>query len=265
MLGVDFQLPHGGNGLPTKSAPARLPRSSQDDALLDRIAAGVAGAVLHSQGGSLGPCDRPQGCTPAFQTMRGSGTLPGDRSEVPPHALPDCGCARSFWDAQERRRMRQLGSSCWQCWRWPYILMGACKPPWRQGAPASPLPHSVAQLCAAAHGGEGRSRHGSGISISYVEKERRMHTILIVDDVASQRELLRAWLQDDYTVYTAADVATGLALAAQTEPDLMFLALPLPDRDGGEVARRIKTQARLRDIPLIALTAYALPGEDSQE
>jgi CheY-like chemotaxis protein len=62
-----------------------------------------------------------------------------------------------------------------------------------------------------------------------------MHTILIVDHVASQRELLRAWLKDDYTAYTAADVATGLALAAQTEPDLMFLALPLPDCDGGEV------------------------------
>lgn len=92
-----------------------------------------------------------------------------------------------------------------------------------------------------------------------------MHTILIVDQVASQRELLRTWLKDDYTVYTAADVATSLALAAQTEPDLMFLALPLPDCDGGEVARHIKTQARLRDMPLIALTSHTLPGEDTPE
>lgn len=86
-----------------------------------------------------------------------------------------------------------------------------------------------------------------------------MQTILIVDHVASQRELLRAWLKDDYIVYTAADAATGMALAAQTEPDLIFLALP--DRDGGEVACRLKTQARLRDTLLIALTAPALPGE----
>ena len=90
-----------------------------------------------------------------------------------------------------------------------------------------------------------------------------MKTILIVDHVASQRELLRAWLKDDYTVCTAADGATGMALAAQTEPDLIFLALTLPDSDGGEVARGIKAQARLRDIPLIALTDPIMSGVGS--
>jgi CheY-like chemotaxis protein len=91
-----------------------------------------------------------------------------------------------------------------------------------------------------------------------------MKTILIVDHVASQRELLGAWLKDDYTVCTAADGATGMALAAQTEPDLIFLALALPDSDGGEIARRIKAQARLRDIPLIVLTSQAMPAADAQ-
>jgi CheY-like chemotaxis protein len=89
-----------------------------------------------------------------------------------------------------------------------------------------------------------------------------MKTILIVDHVASQRELLVTWLKDDYTVCTAADGATGMALAAQTEPDLIFLALALPDTDGGEVARHIK--ARLRDVPLIALTDQAMSGADIQ-
>jgi CheY-like chemotaxis protein len=91
-----------------------------------------------------------------------------------------------------------------------------------------------------------------------------MKTILIVEHVASQRELLRAWLQSDYTVCTAADGATGLELAAQTEPDLIFIALALPDSDGEEVARGIKAQARLRDIPLVALTAQAMSGADAQ-
>jgi CheY-like chemotaxis protein len=91
-----------------------------------------------------------------------------------------------------------------------------------------------------------------------------MKTILIVEHVASQRELLRAWLKDDYTVCTAADGATGVALAAQTEPDLIFLALTLPDRDGEDVARCIKAQARLRDIPLVALTSQARPAVDTQ-
>ena len=89
-----------------------------------------------------------------------------------------------------------------------------------------------------------------------------MKTILIVDHVASQRELLVTWLKDVYTVCTAADGATGMALAAQTEPDLIFLALALPDTDGGEVARHIK--ARLRDVPLIALTDQAMSGADIQ-
>jgi CheY-like chemotaxis protein len=91
-----------------------------------------------------------------------------------------------------------------------------------------------------------------------------MKTILIVEQVASQRELLRAWLKDDYTVCTAADGATGMTLAAQTEPDLIFLALTLPDSDGGEVARGIKAQARLRDIPLIAIASQATPAVDAQ-
>ena len=90
-----------------------------------------------------------------------------------------------------------------------------------------------------------------------------MKTILIVDHVASQRELLVTWLKDDYTVCTAADGATGMVLAAQTEPDLIFLAPALPDSDGGEVARHIK-EARLRDIPLIALTDQAMSGADIQ-
>ena len=91
-----------------------------------------------------------------------------------------------------------------------------------------------------------------------------MKTILIVDHVASQRELLVTWLKDDYTVCTAADGVTGMVLAAQTEPDLIFLALALPDSDGGEVARHIKAQARLRDIPLIVLTDQAMFGADIQ-
>ena len=91
-----------------------------------------------------------------------------------------------------------------------------------------------------------------------------MKTILIVDHVASQRELLRTWLKDDYTVCTAADGATGLALAVQTEPDLIFIALALPDRDGGAIARSIKARARLRDIPLVALTSQARSATDTQ-
>jgi CheY-like chemotaxis protein len=90
-----------------------------------------------------------------------------------------------------------------------------------------------------------------------------MQTILIVENVAVQRELLVHWLQDDYTVFTAADSAAGIALAERTNPDLIFMALALPGIDGAEATRRIKAQARRRDIPIIALTSQVLMGEDA--
>lgn len=91
-----------------------------------------------------------------------------------------------------------------------------------------------------------------------------MKTILIVEAVLSHREPLVQWLKDDYTVVTATDAAAGMVLTEQTEPDLIFMALALPGSAGTEVIRRLKAQARLRDVPIIALTTEAVPGEDVQ-
>lgn len=89
-----------------------------------------------------------------------------------------------------------------------------------------------------------------------------MKTILIVEAVASHREPLMQWLKDDYTVVTATDAAAGMALAEQTEPDLIFMALP--GSAGAEVIRCLKAQARPRDVPIIALTTQAVPGAEAQ-
>jgi CheY-like chemotaxis protein len=90
-----------------------------------------------------------------------------------------------------------------------------------------------------------------------------MPTILIVDNVTAQRELLAHWLQDDYSVFTAADGAAGIALTERLDPDLIFMTLALPGVDGVEATRQIKAQARRRDIPLIALIPQVLAGENS--
>lgn len=89
-----------------------------------------------------------------------------------------------------------------------------------------------------------------------------MQTILIVEAAASYRESLVQWLKDDYTVVTATDAAAGMALAEQTEPDLIFMALP--GSAGAEVIRCLKAQARLRDVPIIALTTQAVPDAEAQ-
>ncbi|MGE3535994.1 MAG: response regulator [Candidatus Tectimicrobiota bacterium] len=90
-----------------------------------------------------------------------------------------------------------------------------------------------------------------------------MKTILIVEAVAAQRELLASWLKYDYTVLTAADGESGMALAAQAEPDLLFMGLSLPDGEGLEVMRQLHARPRLREIPIIALTAQGVPPEQA--
>ena len=90
-----------------------------------------------------------------------------------------------------------------------------------------------------------------------------MQTILIVENVTTQRELLVHWLQDDYSVFTAADGAAGIALTERLDPDLIFMTLALPGVDGVEATRLIKAQARRRAIPIIALVAQTLAGEDA--
>jgi CheY-like chemotaxis protein len=88
-----------------------------------------------------------------------------------------------------------------------------------------------------------------------------MKTILIVEHAATHRDLLVHCLRDDYTVVTAADGATGVELAEQTEPDLIFMALALPVLGGDAAIHRIKAQRRLHDIPIIALTAQTMHSE----
>ena len=90
-----------------------------------------------------------------------------------------------------------------------------------------------------------------------------MQTILIVDNVVTQRELLVHWLQDNYSVFTAADGVAGIAQAERIDPDLIFMALALPGVDGVEATRQIKAQARWRDIPIIALIPQVLAVENT--
>jgi two-component system cell cycle response regulator DivK len=91
-----------------------------------------------------------------------------------------------------------------------------------------------------------------------------MKTILIVEDVEFNLDLLVQLLEDDYTVLTASDGAAGMALAERACPDLILMDLSLPVIDGWEVTRRLKADAKLRHIPIIALTAHAMSGDEER-
>ena len=91
-----------------------------------------------------------------------------------------------------------------------------------------------------------------------------MKRVLIVEDVELNRDLLVQLLEEDYEILTATDGAAGVEMAAREHPDLILMDLSLPVVDGWEATRRIKADATLHGIPIIALTAHAMMGDEDK-
>jgi two-component system, cell cycle response regulator DivK len=89
-------------------------------------------------------------------------------------------------------------------------------------------------------------------------------TVLIVEDVEYNRDLLVQLLEEDYQILTAADGASGIEMAARHRPDLILMDLSLPGVDGWEATRRLKSRPETRAIPVIALTAHAMQGDEER-
>jgi CheY-like chemotaxis protein len=89
-----------------------------------------------------------------------------------------------------------------------------------------------------------------------------MPRILLVEDNELNRDMLsRRLLRRGYEVVMASDGVEALAAAAHERPDLILMDMSLPTMDGWETTRRLKADAALRDIPVIALTAHAMSGD----
>ncbi len=88
-----------------------------------------------------------------------------------------------------------------------------------------------------------------------------MKKILVVEDVAFNRDLLVQLLEERYSVITAEDGERGIEAARHDRPDLILMDLSLPAMDGWEAARRLKEDEKLRDVPIIAVTAHAMRGD----
>ena len=85
-----------------------------------------------------------------------------------------------------------------------------------------------------------------------------MTKILLVEDNETNCDmLLRRLRRLGYEVAGADNGVSGLAAAESHAPDLILMDLNLPEMDGWEAARRLKANAVTREIPIIALTAYA--------
>jgi two-component system, cell cycle response regulator DivK len=89
--------------------------------------------------------------------------------------------------------------------------------------------------------------------------------ILVVEDQQDNRQILRDLLTSaDFEVIEAEDGEAGLAAAAAHKPDLILMDVQLPGIDGYETTRRLKADAVLRDVPVIAVTAHALSGAEQE-
>ena len=89
--------------------------------------------------------------------------------------------------------------------------------------------------------------------------------VLIVEDHEDNRAILRDLLTNaGYDLIEATNGEEGVALAESTRPDLIIMDVQLPVIDGYEATRRIKSNAELKVIPVIAVTSYALSGEEAR-
>jgi two-component system, cell cycle response regulator DivK len=87
--------------------------------------------------------------------------------------------------------------------------------------------------------------------------------ILLIEDHEDNRRIVRDLLTSaGYEVVEALTGEDGVSMADSHRPDLILMDIQLPGLDGYEATRRIKANSALRAIPIIAVTSYALSGDD---
>jgi CheY-like chemotaxis protein len=91
-----------------------------------------------------------------------------------------------------------------------------------------------------------------------------MKKILIVEDVELNVELLTQLLEDEYELVSAKNGEQGVVVAAEEQPDLILMDMSLPVLNGWEATRRLKADDMLKHIPIIALTAHAMSGDEAK-
>jgi two-component system cell cycle response regulator len=88
--------------------------------------------------------------------------------------------------------------------------------------------------------------------------------ILVVEDHPINVKLVRLLLQQRYEVRTAGDADEALDALREFHPDLILMDIQLPGMDGLELTRRLKADRQTRHIVVVALTAYAMKGDEDK-
>jgi CheY-like chemotaxis protein len=88
-------------------------------------------------------------------------------------------------------------------------------------------------------------------------------SILVVDDNPENLKLIMMILASSgYVLTTASDAVEALRFVEQSAPDLILLDLQLPGMDGLELTRRLRSRVETQTIPIVAVTAYAMKGDE---
>jgi two-component system, cell cycle response regulator DivK len=89
-----------------------------------------------------------------------------------------------------------------------------------------------------------------------------MKTILIVEDIDLNIDLLTEILEEDYNLLVAKDGVQGVEFANSNKPDLVLMDISLPGMDGYEATRHIRKA--FQTLPIIGLSAHAMQGDDER-
>ena len=91
------------------------------------------------------------------------------------------------------------------------------------------------------------------------------YTVLIVEDNEKNRKLLRDLLRvHGYQYLEAVDGLSGVEMARECKPDLILMDIQLPKLDGYSATRQLKADEDTREIPIVAVTSFAMKGEEER-
>ena len=92
-----------------------------------------------------------------------------------------------------------------------------------------------------------------------------MSKILLVEDNEMNRDMLSRRLErKGFEIVIAVDGQAGIDMASSSNPDIILMDLSLPVMDGWEATRKIKADPATQSIPVIALTAHAMAGDEQK-
>jgi PAS domain S-box-containing protein len=118
--------------------------------------------------------------------------------------------------------------------------------PWQ---PAVPVSH------------EEKLRQTGKLGLSKTDAEKKAK-ILLIEDTREVVMMIQDYLEmEGYTVVTAQDGLDGITQAKLTHPDLILMDLQMPRMDGLEATRRLRSEPGMKHIPIIAVTALAMPND----